>query len=214
MFFFPLCFSQSAATWFLHQSPYCFGFSHFSDAYPSTSQVSKLWHPISNALCNYVIFYCTCDWLRFNIGRDKPTNSQHKLPPYRKENVCHFRNFCLRLAGRGPSTTVGNPNPRYFCINVCTVTVCLTSTDSPMLWSNFPINQSIYFRGSQNIVWLGPKWFPITKASSFQSIQLSFNANCNCQLNREPSGKCSNQWLNSPIILYQFRVSDYHNISK
>ena len=150
MFFFPLCFSQSAATWFLHQSPYCFGFSHFSDAYPSTSQVSKLWHPISNALCNYVIFYCTCDWLRFNIGRDKQTNSQHKLPPYRQENVRHFRNFCLRLAGRDPSTTMGNPNPRYFCINVCTVTVCLTSTDSPMLWTNFPINQSIYFRGSQS----------------------------------------------------------------
>ena len=63
--------------------------------------------------------------------------------------------------------------------------LCLTSTDSPMLWTIFPINQSIYFRGSQNIVWLGPKWFPITTASSFHSIQLFFNANCNCHYKKK-----------------------------
>ena len=126
----------------------------------------------------------------YSIGKDKPTDSQHKLPPYRQECVRHFRYFCRWLAGRDPSTSLGILNRRHLCINVGTVTLCLTPRDSPMLSRNFPINQSIYLRGIQNIACLGPKWFPITKASSFQSIQQFFNANCS--LIRGTSRNCRN----------------------
>ena len=172
MFFFYL--SQSIATRFLHHGPYCFGLSHYDAAHPYPSSVSKHWQPISYKWWNHVFFYWMCTWLLYNIGMDKPTNSQHKLPPYRQDCVRHFWHFCLWLAGRDPSTSLGILHPCHLCINVRTITLRLTPRDSPMLSRNFPINQSIYLRGIQNIVWLSPKWFPITKASSFQSIQQFF----------------------------------------
>ena len=139
MFFF--CLQQSTATWFLHHSPYCFGLSHYNAAYPHPSPEPKLCQPISNTQCNHGFFYWIHTWLLNSIGKDKPTDSQHKLPPYRQECVRHFRYFCRWLAGRDPSTSLGILNPRHLCINVGTVTLSLTPRDSPMLSRNFPINQ-------------------------------------------------------------------------
>jgi len=177
MFFYLLL--QSARTWFFHHSPYCFWFFNFIAALPPPSQVSKLWQPISNTWCNHVAFYLSRACLHHSIGRDKPINFQHKLPPSNQVCLFHFWSFCLWLAATDPCTSLWMVHPHFMCMHVCTITLWLTSTNSWMLSTNLPIDQSVYFKSIQHIMQLVPK--------SFHSIQQFFLANC--QLNGETSGE-------------------------
>ena len=54
-------------------------------------------------------------------------------------------------------TSLWMAHPHFMCMHVCTITLRPILTDSPMLSTNFPIDQSIYFKGIQHIVWLVPK---------------------------------------------------------
>ena len=155
MFFFYLW--QSTRTWLLYRSPYCFWLPHFSATCSPPSEVSKLQQPISNTWCNDVAFYHSGYYLCYGIGRDKPTKSQHKLPPFTQACVSHFWSFCLRLAAVDSCTFLWMVHPCFMCMHFSTITLQLTPTDSPMLSTNFPIDQSVYFSGIQQIVWPVPK---------------------------------------------------------
>ena len=160
MFFFYMW--QSTRTWLLHHSPYCFRLSHFFAAYTSPSEVSKLRQSISNTWCNHVAFYHSSICLRYSIGRDKPTDSEHKLPPYTHACVFHFWSFCMWLASANSCTFLWMVHPCSMFMDFCKITLRLTPTNSPMLSTNFPVDQSVHFSSIQHIVRLVPKEIPIT----------------------------------------------------
>ena len=143
---------QSARTWFLHLSPYCVWLSHFIANHPPPSQESKLWQPIWYAWCYHVAFYHGYTCLCYSIGRDKQTNSQHKLHPNTQACVFHFWSFCLWLAATDPCTSLWMAHPQFMCMHVCKVTLWLIRIDSQMLSTNFSIEQSVYFSGNSGRV--------------------------------------------------------------
>ena len=114
----------------------------------------------------------------------QPSSNRIYLPiPSILGRVCFiFRAFACDLLLLILVRSLWMAHPHFMCMHVCTITLRLIPTDSPMLSTNFPIDKSIYFKGIQNIVWLVPKQFQIVVSSSFQTIQQFFNAN---QLNRD-----------------------------
>ena len=108
---------QSTRTPFLHCNPYCCWLSHNIAGYPPPSQGSKLWRPISKAWCNYVGFCHSRIFLRYSIGGDEPTDSQHKIPPYTEACVYHFWSFSLWLAAMDYCTSLWIARPRFRIAN-------------------------------------------------------------------------------------------------
>jgi hypothetical protein len=90
--------------------------------------------------------------------------------------VSHFWSFCLRFATSDPCTSLWMVYPRFMCINICTINLRVTPRDSPMLSTNFSMDQTFYFRGIQHIVWLVPKYFqsPCRPAESRRQILQCF----------------------------------------
>ena len=140
-------FWQSTRTPFLHFNPHCCWLSHNIAAYPPPSQGSKLWRPISNAWCNHIGFCHSHIFLRYSIGGDKPTDSQHKIPPYTLACVYHFGSFSLRLAATDYCTSLWIAHPRFMGMHISAITLWLS--DSPVIqWSYYKCiqhNQWSYF---------------------------------------------------------------------
>ena len=102
-------------------------------------------------------------------GISQPSSNRIYLPiPSILGRVCFiFRAFACDLLLLILVRSLWMAHPHFMCMHVCTITLRLILTDSPMLSTNFPIDKSIYFKGIQNIVWLVPKQFQIVVSSSF-----------------------------------------------
>ena len=88
-------------------------------------------------------------------GISQPTSNASYLPILRR--VFYFWSFCMWFVADDPCTPLWMVYPWVMYMHVCTITFRVTPTDSLVLWTNFPINQTVYFSSIQHIGWLVPK---------------------------------------------------------